>query len=83
MAVLEKTVVYEELIFWLQPGHLLDGEVPLTSLVLVLFCLCVFTEAMNKQVKAGLGFFFFFFLFSLFFQQSAETSWKTLLSRKK
>lgn len=66
MAVLEKTVVYEELIFWLQPGHLLDGEVPLTSLVLVLFCLCVFTEAMNKQVKAGLEFFFLLSLFLIF-----------------
>lgn len=51
-------LLYENLIFRLQSGHFLDGEIPMTSLVLISFCMCALTETKKKHVKSGLLFFF-------------------------
>jgi len=50
-------LLYENLIFRRQSGHLLDGGIPMTSLVLISVCMCVFTETKKKHVKACLLFF--------------------------
>lgn len=51
-------LLYEDLIFRLQAGHLLDGGIPLPSLVVVSFCMGVLTEIKKKCVKACLPILF-------------------------